>query len=569
MAAGLRRRGRKRRAHGIQGLMLAALAATLAASARAEPGPETPGPPAAVSEAARRVLETYCAECRARHAASGTLDLDALARDDRLVVPHDADASRAYQRLLAAEALSLRARTAHGDKRPANGNRNGASDKDKNDKDDTASATPSADPSPAEIEAVRDWIESLPIRDTTCTGRPRVTPEDVERLIDAWLETVGPAEAADTRFLSLVHLWNACTDPAALAAYRTSAETLLSALARRRDTVALETLGDESALLVVRLSALPLQPAEWERLARAAPVPGAEAIPADWLAAYVVSRPKDAAGAPDPAFDVRLDGAAHEAISALARSWETDVGLARAAAERGAAPEALAAGLAALGGDHIQAAMRLVRESVPRATWSNLASALDGAATAPTPWMRTLPEDEIDVLLWTDKLAYRPRDLVTARVSVSRACHLTLISVDGDGRAIVLFPSELEQDNLVAPSVVVSVPGRDAGYQLRFEKAGEEKLVAVCQRAAPRLAGIAYDYERQRFAILGDWRAFLRSVPEREREIRAREASQAARRRRRGRSPPPTPETPAVGAEDAVPAEGRAAITVMIAPYAP
>ena len=40
--------------------MLAALAAALAAPARAEPGPETPAAPVAVSEAARRVLETYC-----------------------------------------------------------------------------------------------------------------------------------------------------------------------------------------------------------------------------------------------------------------------------------------------------------------------------------------------------------------------------------------------------------------------------------------------------------------------------------------------------------------------------
>jgi hypothetical protein len=521
--------------------LLAALGIVVSAVAAAEPAPVQPeAPPQAVSattlaERARAVLEAHCAACRERHADGGTLDLAGLATDLALVVPRRPDQSHAYQQLLAIQAAAFGKTQAEG-------------------------ALPS--PAAADIEAVRDWIESLPPRDAGCRDRTIVTPGDTERLIDGWVASVGVAEAKDTRFVSLVHLWNACADAADLAQYRGATEVLLAGLARRREPIETETVGDESALLAVRLSALAILPAEWDRLRSAAPGgPDADAIPADWLAAFLLDNADEAAGADDPAFDVRFDGAGLRMVEKLAEAWNGEVDLVRAAAERGLAPRALALKLAELGEDHIRAAMRLRYGSVPRAAWDNLARALDGTASVPTPWKRDTAEVEIDVLISTDKPFYRPRDLLTAEVTVSRACHLTLISVDRDGRALVLFPNELEQDNLIPPGVTARIPGRDAGYQLRLDMAGEEELVAVCERASRRLEGVSYDYERQRFASLGDWRAFLRGLPEREKEIMAGETSQANRRRRRGRNEQPATPAP-VAAEDA--ASGRAAITLTI-----
>ncbi|MCC7252502.1 DUF4384 domain-containing protein [Hyphomicrobium sp.] len=518
-------------------LASAALSLVAAVAIRAEPAT---APPAAVAaeqsrplpERARAVLEAHCTACREAHANGSALDLDALADDPRLVEPKRPDASRIYQRLLASQGV-----------------REG----------DAATG-----PTPEEVETVRDWIESLPARNAGCAGRHLIAPADADARVATWVRKTGASSAADTRFLSLVHLWNACAAPERLKEARDAVAILLAALARRRDTQEIETLGEEGAILTVRLSAVALLPAEWERLTASAPTAGVSAVPADWLAAHVLARPKDASGNIDPAFDVAFDAAGQRAVERFAGAWTRDVDLVRAAAERGVTPRVLAGILAAVGGEFLHPARRLIHGTLTREAWQSLTRALDGEAKPGSALSgATVSNTEIDVLVWTDKPFYRPRDLVTINVAVSKACHLTLIDVDREGKAIVLFPNELEPDNLIAPSVAVRVPGRDADYQFRFDRSGEEQIVAICQRASRRPDGIAYDYERQRFAILGDWRTFLRKMPEREKEIRAREVAEAARRKRRGR-PPAANGSPAVGAEDSVPIEGRTAITVTI-----
>ena len=534
MAGSMRSRGRMRVCTG--GSLALALGLALAAPGRAEPGtpPDSAKP---LPERARAVLEVHCADCRDLRGNGDALDLAALADDPRLVIPRRPDASRIYQHLLAVQAAR-----GEGDASPA--------------------------PTPAEVEHVRDWIESLPARDEGCRGRTFIAPGEPDALVGAWVETRDVTAAADMRVLSLAHLWNACATPERLEEFRDAVAILLAALARRREPVEVETLGAEGAVLVVRLSELALLPDEWERLTAPAPrMAGASAAPAaDWLAAHLLAHPKDASGNVDPAFDVRFDAAGQRAVERLAASWSRNVDLVRAAAERGVTPRALAEALAGVGGEFLHPARRLMHGTLTRSAWASLSRALDGEAR-PGSADNGAPASHsgIDVLLWTDKPAYRPRDLVTINVSVGKACHLTLIDVDRDGRAIVLFPNELEPDNLIAPSVNVRVPGRGADYQFRFDVSGEEQIIAICQRKSRRPDGIAYDYERQRFAILGDWRAFLRTAPEREKEIRAREAAAAARRKRRGR-PPAANGPPAIGADDPVPIEGRAAITVTIEP---
>lgn len=531
------RRGRGRARGAWTLALLAVLGVASCGLVRAEPAaaPVAATDIESLPDRVRAVLETYCAECREAHAQDGALDLDALADDPRLVTPRRPDASRLYQRLLAAQTLR------DGDAAPA--------------------------PTPVEVEAVRDWIASLPARDDGCRGRDPLTPVRADTMIDAWMEKIGVVDAADTRVISLVHLWNACATPQRLKGAREATGILLAALARRREPLEIETLDEESAILAVRLSEVALLPAEWARLTASAPrMAGVEAVPADWLAAQVLSRPKDASGNVDATFDVKFDAAGQRAVEKLARSWNGDVDLVRAAAERAVTPRILARTLVAVGGDFLPLARRLMYGTLTRAAWTNLSLALDGAAK-PGSVVKDPPahDSEIDVLLWTDQPFYRPRDLVTISATVSKACHLTLIDVDQDGKATVLFPNELEQDNLVAPGVVLTVPGREAGYQLRFERSGEESIVAICQRKSRVPDGIAYDYERQRFAFLGDWRTFLREALEHEKKLRAREASDASRRRRRGRAPTEN-GTPSAGADDPGPAEGRAAITVTIDP---
>lgn len=547
-------------------LMASMLALGLEAAATAPPAAAaqaaTAQPPT-LAERARDVLAAYCDQCREAHADGDALDLDALAENPGLVTPARPDASRIYQRLLALQAHPRETVVDAPDKGgPRNPSRNDTAHGDA-----APSPTPHPVPTPADIETVRDWIAALPERDAACRDRAPVTSAEAEAQIDRWIEQVGAAEAAGTRFVSLVHLWNACVAPDRFKAYREATATLLAALARRSRPAPVDTLGDASAILAVRSVDLALLAGEWERLTAGAPAMLERTVPADWLAAHLLAGPKDASGAVDPAFDVRFDGAGQRAVATLARAWTQHVDLLRAAAERAESPRTLAAELAGIEDEHRLAARRLLYGALARADWQRLSVALDGRAAPDTGTARPpVPEGEIDIVLWTDKTVYRPRDLLTINVSVSTACHLTLVNVGSDGRAIVLFPNELEPDNLIAPQVAVRVPGREAGYQLRFSESGAEDLIAVCQRQSRQPDGIAYDYERQRFAILGDWRTFLRMSPDNEKKIRERRSAEATRRKRRGRTPPAPAEPPAVGAEDPVVAEGRAAIRLTIAP---
>lgn len=532
-----------------------ALAAGLSASAQAKPdaSKETAAvataaePPKPLADRARAVLETYCPECREQAAAEGAaLNLDALAEEPSLVVPKRPDASRIYQRLLV--------------RQPSAAADNGKQPSGK----DEPPAT-SSHPTPAEIETVRDWIESLPARDEPCRDRTIITPTDTLSMIDRWEKAVGVKEAADTRFVSLVHLWNACVPAARLKELREAAITIVTAMSRRAKPLEIETLGEESAILVFRLSEFERQKDLQDLLtAPAQSIEGAELIPADWLAAQILAAQHAGDGTGGRA--LTFDGAAQKAAADLAHIWNREVDLVRAAAERGTPPRDLMQRLSQLDGDLVYPAQKLTHGTLSRAAWSELSLVLGTRGGAETIKALAPPsETAIDVLLWSDQPSYRPRDLVTLKVSADKACHLTLISVDQDGKALVLFPNEIEQDNLIAPRVVTQVPGRDAGYQLRFDRSGEEQFVAICQRKDRRPEGIDYDYERQRFAILGDWRAFLRTAHEREKAIVAREAAEAARRKRRGRGAAAETEPPPV--DPAGPAiEGRAAISITIDP---
>lgn len=176
------------------------------------------------------------------------------------------------------------------------------------------------------------------------------------------------------------------------------------------------------------------------------------------------------------------------------------------------------------------------------------------ARRGPVAAASTADASTIDLALWTEGSNYRVGDLLEVLISVSVACHLTLIEIDRDGRAIVLFPNDTEPDNRIAPGVTVRLPGRAASYQLRFDRAGPETLIAICQRRTHQPAGIRFDYEKQRFAVLGDWRAFLAKAARQEGD--AKESDEKRARRKKAAPPPIDPEGPDI--------QGRAAITIQV-----
>ena len=242
-------------------------------------------PPAAVAAAkAYAVLQTACARC---HQADRTdrpapaanlghiLDLDALAREPGLVRPGLPDASRLYTLMLDRH-LPL----------------------------DVLSSAHADDLAPIDIEAVRDWIEQLPVGTGTCPDRQPLDRFELDGLMSGWLDQAGP-DAKQTRFISLAHLYNACASDQELTAWREAVSKLLNSLSWAPLPARVETIGDKLALLAVNIGGLGWVPAHWDRLAAREPMGGAPAaseavkataatahpvVRADWLAS-AASRP--------------------------------------------------------------------------------------------------------------------------------------------------------------------------------------------------------------------------------------------------------------------------------------
>jgi hypothetical protein len=160
--------------------------------------------------------------------------------------------------------------------------------------------------------------------------------------------------------------------------------------------------------------------------------------------------------------------------------------------------------------DEIQA----VRDWIEGLPQGNPALVQSGGVTQSAPTNRFMAESRprLDLFIRSDKDAYASGELVTFFVRANAECHLTLISVDTRGIATVLFPNEIDQNNLLLAGQELRVPGERATYQFRAQEKGRETLVGICTVGAKIAEGIRQDYERQRFTTLGNWRLFLKRV---------------------------------------------------------
>ena len=203
-----------------------------------------------------------------------------------------------------------------------------------------------------------------------------------------------------------------------------------------------------------------------------------------------------------------------EPLSALARRYLLPADFTTAAAEAGLAPSDFESRIAGTIFEDTTLVPRLRQGALARTEINRVLAALarasgpanSGIAGAPPP-----AETSMKLALWTDRASYKTGDLVTIFAQPSLPCHLTIISVNGTGKATVLFPNELDPENLVPQDTPTTVPSPAAQYQFRFKDKGAETIIATCQTVAQFPAGIEPDYERQRFTILGSFENFLRT----------------------------------------------------------
>lgn len=475
-----------------------AIAPTRAAGDEAAVNLERPATPAAAK--AFNVLATYCAGCHQAGRLAGAapqgdldniLDLAAIAREPSLVRPGQPDASAIYTRMLQPHPVSA-----------------------------------AEHPASHEIEAVRSWIDDLPA-DRGCADRPVVTADELSRAMAAWLAQVGPEAARDTRFVTIAPLTRACATEAELAGYRTAVADLLQRLSHGRAPPRLDTIEDSLSILTFRLQELGWDAARWEALVAQHPSGSAppvsadveratgSALPAvrgDWLAQAYLRRAPHGQSPLATAPETRQDRVAE--VAALARFYERAADLERAAAELLSTAAELAARLEAVAGGLQPLAMRLRLGLLPRPELERLLAGLRSGSIArdAEEGDPTRHPPRLELTLWSERARYRPDEIAVFHAEASADCHLTLINVDTAGKATVLFPNEIEPDNLLRAGTAVSIPGAAANYRFRFREAGEETIVGICSATPQPPNGIAHDFALQRFTILGDWRAFLREA---------------------------------------------------------
>lgn len=246
-----------------------------------------------------------------------------------------------------------------------------------------------------------------------------------------------------------------------------------------------------------------------------------------------------------------------EPVAALAHRYTRNVDFATAAAEAGFSPAVLNAKLDGLVIPDRSLVHRLRQGLLSRADANRLLAALDGTPVAapepPLPPGAAAPA--LSLAIWTDRTAYKPGDLMTVYAQPSTPCYLTLISVNGTGKATVLFPSEFDPDNLVRPDAAFALPGEKAHYQFRLRDPGTETIIGRCQTVAKLPAGVEPDYERQRFTVLGSYENFLRTSYGLDSDA-ARQRTAAARAAK--------PAPAAVAANGKTEATARAAVSVTI-----
>ncbi len=516
--------------------LMAGLSAITTGTGRTqEPGLGVPPIPADVTAAkAYQALERNCAGChqagRSDGRAGGTLDnilaLSETARQPAFVRPGLPDASRLYNVALTRERHV-----------------------------DLLNDPALPEPSALEVQDIRDWIAEMKPQ-AACAVGARLDAAGQGRLLSAALRGLEPETARLTRFASLAHLANACVPASEIASLeRALGEGLVGSRGPKVFTPI------DAAKLVWRFSLRDLgwTAADWEARISAYPLRDAAglAIPPSVVAATGAAVPVVAA---DWLIDVTRDGRA----DAASRWWRSG-DAARLAAETWLSPDTLAERLKMMPPVAVLAARRLLGGDAVGRTDLDLLSALMAGRPASSLPARgdTAP---LEMALWSDRAVYKAGELATFSVTASEDCHLTLVGIDRGGRAVALFPSEFEPNNLLARGRVLTIPAADAPYKFRFKEKGPETIVATCSTTHKAPLGVHHDYDRLRFTVLGDWQLLLRE-PTEMKDARRDDAAtdtprpQVTQRRRRGRPADARPGSTTMPAFDI---QTRTAITITI-----
>lgn len=457
---------------------------------------------------AGQALAVHCASCHGpqqaenhyRDGIAGSiLDLEALARDPHLVVPGNPDASRLYNVMLLRQMPP-----------PAE------------------SGTGRALPQSEDIAAVRRWIAGLSPA-PACTAVSHISLEALARQIATDLQA--QRQPQQIRYVTFTDGRLTCDGRLAPIQVQAEIQVLLERLQRGTRSLRVTPVGASSAVFRFDLAELGWPAAAWERLVsqssyRMAPRTldterltrlSGSMLPylrADELAGRFADA-QAAGGKPDQGLGT----------SVLARHYARDLDLRAAAAELGI-PAALAADeLARAHGGLRGISRRLAAGTVPRSLFAQHFLALVeqltdariiGGAGRPgdleaSRSLISVARGAADLAIFADRPVYRQGELMTFNVSAGRDCRVQVTNVDAGGQATVLYPNDFQRARVLRAGEVLDLPGTNAPYQLRADRAGQELLIAECLSEAEHTA-IRHNFSSQRFTRLGSYDAFLEKL---------------------------------------------------------
>jgi hypothetical protein len=222
----------------------AAVLALLCAAGPSQAQQQSEAPADPVARAAFEVLDKHCARChqdgklanRPKPAKNfgNILNLDEIAGNPQYVLRGNPQGSRLFKQIV-----------------------------DKEMPYDVMYEGASPDMTANEILALETWIKSLGTRTASCDAGKFVSNTKLIELMAADLEQLPTTRRKGTRYLTLAHLKNVCTDEAELKVYRQGAIKLINSLSRSSDVVRLETVDSDGTLLRVNLDDLGWTGADW------------------------------------------------------------------------------------------------------------------------------------------------------------------------------------------------------------------------------------------------------------------------------------------------------------------
>jgi hypothetical protein len=234
-------------------IMFASTAMLLGSTALPALADDIKAPADPIAKAAYDVLDKHCARCHQDGKLAGrdkpaknfgnVLKLDELAANPNFVLPGNPFGSKIFKQIADQEMPY----------------------------DVIYEGAPGGGVSEAEIKALEAWIKGLGDKTASCTTRKFVSNKDVIGFIAADLEAQPKQRAKSTRYLTLTHLANACSDDKAMKVYRQGAIKLINSLSRGADVVRLEAIDPEGNILRINIDDLGWTEKDWDAVLAAYP----------------------------------------------------------------------------------------------------------------------------------------------------------------------------------------------------------------------------------------------------------------------------------------------------------